>query len=201
MVLDIDPGIATPRCLVDTVASTCQPSWPEIVIADLAQVGKANLCGMMPHSLKDRSDRGHVEIVSIVVPTVKCSPHAVSVGYAVTGDVRRRASASSTSGRGVASAVLARHSVRDTESSRALLDTGFRRDFLPPPSDLAFREQGVKVTIALSKKSVDFFKSEAAKHHTQYQRMIRRLVDVYVDSYAKPLTPRLTRTPRKRAAD
>lgn len=74
------------------------------------------------------------------------------------------------------------------------------RDFLPPPSDLAFREQGVKVTIALSKKSVDFFKSEAAKHNTQYQRMIRRLIDAYVDSYAKPLTPRLTRTARKRAA-
>ncbi len=73
------------------------------------------------------------------------------------------------------------------------------RDFLPPPSDLAFREQGVKVTIALSKKSVDFFKFEAAKHNTQYQRMIRRLVDAYVDSYAKPLTPRLTRTTRKRA--
>lgn len=74
------------------------------------------------------------------------------------------------------------------------------RDFLPPPSDLAFREQGVKVTIALSKKSVDFFKSEAAKHNTQYQRMIRRLVDAYVDSYAKPQSPRFTRPTRKRAA-
>jgi predicted DNA binding CopG/RHH family protein len=57
-------------------------------------------------------------------------------------------------------------------------------DFLPPPEQLAFKEEGVKVTLALSKKSVDFFKSEAAKHHTQYQRMIRRLVDAYVDSYA-----------------
>jgi predicted DNA binding CopG/RHH family protein len=37
-----------------------------------------------------------------------------------------------------------------------------------------FREEGVKVTLALSKRSVDFFKSEAAKHRTQYQRMIRR---------------------------
>lgn len=57
-------------------------------------------------------------------------------------------------------------------------------DFLPSPDQLAFREEGVKVTIALSKKSVEFFKSEAAKHHTQYQRMIRRLIDAYVDSYA-----------------
>lgn len=35
-------------------------------------------------------------------------------------------------------------------------------DFLPSPDQLAFREEGVKVTIALSKKSVEFFKSEAA---------------------------------------
>ena len=59
-------------------------------------------------------------------------------------------------------------------------------DFLPPPEQLAFREEGVKVTLALSKKSVDFFKSEAAKHQTQYQRMIRRLVDAYVEGYATP---------------
>ena len=34
-------------------------------------------------------------------------------------------------------------------------------DFLPSPSELAFREEGVKVTLALSKSSVDFFKLEA----------------------------------------
>ncbi|MGB4780972.1 hypothetical protein [Candidatus Methylomirabilis sp.] len=73
-------------------------------------------------------------------------------------------------------------------------------DFLPPPEELAFREEGVKVTIALSKKSVEFFKSEASKHHTQYQRMIRKLIDSYVDSYAKPRTHRSTRTASKRAA-
>ena len=55
-------------------------------------------------------------------------------------------------------------------------------DFLPSPADLAFREEGVKVTLALSKKSVAFFKAEATKHHTQYQRMIRRLLDAYVDA-------------------
>ncbi len=74
------------------------------------------------------------------------------------------------------------------------------RDFLPPPEELAFREEGVKVTIALSKKSIDFFKTEASKHHTQYQRMIRKLIDTYVDTYAEPLTPRSTRTARNRAA-
>jgi hypothetical protein len=44
------------------------------------------------------------------------------------------------------------------------------RDFLPSPADLAFRDEDVKITITLSKKSVQFFKSEAAKADTQYQR-------------------------------
>ena len=55
-------------------------------------------------------------------------------------------------------------------------------DVLPSPAELAFREEGMKVTLALSKKSIEFFKSEATKHHTQYQRMIRRLIDAYVDA-------------------
>jgi len=57
-------------------------------------------------------------------------------------------------------------------------------DFLPSPAELAFNEEAVKVTLALSKKSIDFFKSEAAKNHTQYQRMIRRLVDSYVEAHS-----------------
>lgn len=52
-------------------------------------------------------------------------------------------------------------------------------DFLPPPEALAFREESVKVTLSLSKKSVEFFKQEAHKHHTPYQKMIRRLLDHY----------------------
>ncbi|GAB4446010.1 MAG: hypothetical protein Kow0031_28610 [Anaerolineae bacterium] len=52
-------------------------------------------------------------------------------------------------------------------------------DFLPPPEELAFREETVKVTIALSKSSVEFFKQEAARHHVSYQKMIRRLLDEY----------------------
>ena len=73
-------------------------------------------------------------------------------------------------------------------------------DFLPSPAELAFREEGVKVTLALSKKSVEFFKTEATRHHTQYQRMIRRLLDAYVDTQSVTLTRRAARTTRKRAA-
>jgi hypothetical protein len=62
-------------------------------------------------------------------------------------------------------------------------------DFLPRPEDLVFRDDGVKVTISLSKRSVEFFKNEARKHNTQYQRMIRRLLDAYaVHHQGRPLT-------------
>lgn len=73
------------------------------------------------------------------------------------------------------------------------------RDFLPPPEALAYREEGVKVTIALSKKSVDFFKSQAEKHQTQYQRMIRKLIDSYVETYSERQADRPAEVPRKRA--
>jgi predicted DNA binding CopG/RHH family protein len=57
------------------------------------------------------------------------------------------------------------------------------KDFLPSPGELAFKDDTVKVTIALSKESVAFFKREAKKNHTQYQKMIRRLLDAYTQSH------------------
>jgi hypothetical protein len=54
------------------------------------------------------------------------------------------------------------------------------RDFLPPPAELVFKEEQVKVTIGLSKASITFFKREARTHRTQYQKMIRQLLDLYV---------------------
>lgn len=61
-------------------------------------------------------------------------------------------------------------------------------DFLPSPGELAFREEQVKVTIALSKNTIEFFKREARRHHTPYQKMIRRLLDAYVAHHRKRLT-------------
>ena len=75
------------------------------------------------------------------------------------------------------------------------------RDFLPPPSALAFREEGVKVTLALSKSSVDFFKLQASRHRTPYQRMIRRLLDSYVEAHLPGTAPARPKRPApKRAA-
>ena len=59
-------------------------------------------------------------------------------------------------------------------------------DFLPPPHELVVKEDVEKVTIALSRRSVDFFRKEAKKHGTQYQRMIRALVDRYAQQNAPP---------------
>ena len=53
------------------------------------------------------------------------------------------------------------------------------KDFLPSPAELALKEETVKVTISLSRASVEFFKNEAKKYNTQYQKMIRRLLDEY----------------------
>jgi predicted DNA binding CopG/RHH family protein len=74
-------------------------------------------------------------------------------------------------------------------------------DFLPSPAELAFREESVKVTISLSKKSIDFFKKEASKHHTQYQRMIRQLLDSYAETQSGVRTGRASgQTKKLRAA-
>lgn len=70
-------------------------------------------------------------------------------------------------------------------------------DFLPRPEELVYRDKGVKVTIALSKRSIEFFKGEARKDNTQYQRMIRRLLDAYAEHHSPPRTPRSTRTRAK----
>ena len=58
-------------------------------------------------------------------------------------------------------------------------------DFLPSPAELAFREDTVKVTITLSKSSVAFFKEKAEEHHTAYQKMIRNLLDSYVERHRR----------------
>jgi predicted DNA binding CopG/RHH family protein len=55
------------------------------------------------------------------------------------------------------------------------------KDFLPPPDKLVMRESNVKVTLSLSRKSVDFFKREAKKQRVPYQRMIRALVNAYAE--------------------
>ena len=58
-------------------------------------------------------------------------------------------------------------------------------DFLPPPDQLALKDENVKITIALKKSSIYFFKDEAKKQHTSYQKMIRQVIDWYASHYKK----------------
>lgn len=59
------------------------------------------------------------------------------------------------------------------------------KDFLPPPDQLVFSEENVKVTISFKKTSIDFFKKQAKKQHISYQRMIRQVIDRYTSDYQK----------------
>lgn len=52
-------------------------------------------------------------------------------------------------------------------------------DFLPKPKDLVLKHETVKVTLSLTKDSIEFFKDQAEKHHGHYQAMIRNLLDEY----------------------
>jgi hypothetical protein len=60
-------------------------------------------------------------------------------------------------------------------------------DFLPPPDQLVLRDDGVKITISLSKRSVDFFKRHAARSKVPYQKMIRSLLDGYAKHHEADL--------------
>ena len=57
-------------------------------------------------------------------------------------------------------------------------------DFLPQPKDLVLKEETAKITISLTKSSIEFFKDEAEKYQTNYQTMIRTLIDKYAARYA-----------------
>lgn len=59
------------------------------------------------------------------------------------------------------------------------------KDFLPSPDQLVLRDDNVKVTLSLSRRSIDFFKREAKKRRVPYQRMIRALVDRYAERVGK----------------
>lgn len=58
------------------------------------------------------------------------------------------------------------------------------KDFLPTPAELVSPERTVKITIALKKQSVEFFKHKAEQYHTKYQKMIRELLDKYAMQYS-----------------
>ena len=54
-------------------------------------------------------------------------------------------------------------------------------DFLPSPEQLILKgPETEKITIALSKDSLNFFRQKGRELGAPYQRMIRNLIDAYV---------------------
>ncbi|MHC4508490.1 MAG: hypothetical protein ACYTAO_05955 [Planctomycetota bacterium] len=53
---------------------------------------------------------------------------------------------------------------------------------------LAHQSEMVGRSPTPSKSSVDFFKKQARKHHTEYQKMIRRLLNLYVTHHPERKT-------------
>jgi len=56
-------------------------------------------------------------------------------------------------------------------------------DFLPSPDKLVIPDDSVKITLRISKSSMEFFKGRAKKYDTKYQKMIRLLLDKYTEKY------------------
>ncbi len=56
-------------------------------------------------------------------------------------------------------------------------------DFLPSPDQLVLKEETVRVTLNLNRRSVDFFKSSARKNGVPYQSMIRKVLEIYTERY------------------
>lgn len=66
-------------------------------------------------------------------------------------------------------------------------------DFLPLPDALVGREDNVKVTLGLPRRSVEYFKRAAKARRVPYQRMIRALVDAYAERQRKVKSWRMRR--------
>lgn len=69
---------------------------------------------------------------------------------------------------------------RSIKYTDELIEARVIGDFLPSPENLILKEKKTRVTLVLTQKSLDFFKSAAKKHGASYQAMIRRLIDYYV---------------------
>ena len=69
------------------------------------------------------------------------------------------------------------------ELAEAIEQAEVIQDFLPSPDRLVVREETVRITLNLNKRSVDFFKSSAQQNGVPYQSMIRRVLDIYAERY------------------
>ena len=57
---------------------------------------------------------------------------------------------------------------------------------LPSPDELADNAPRTKITLTVDDDALAFFKEEAKRQKTSYQRMIRNLVSAYAKAHGKP---------------
>ena len=70
-----------------------------------------------------------------------------------------------------------------TDISEAINNSVIIKDFLPSPDELVLKEKTQRITINLSEKSINFFKTTAKKNKVSYQQMIKEILDRYTDYY------------------
>lgn len=57
-------------------------------------------------------------------------------------------------------------------------------DTLPSPEELFIPDEKVKITIALDRETLAFFKSRSKKNGVKYQKMIREILKKYAEKYS-----------------
>jgi hypothetical protein len=75
VVLDIHPRIARPRRLEEDMAASRLPGLTEELLANLEQIGKPHIRGLLAHPLENLLRGRRAETVSIMAPSVEA--HAV----------------------------------------------------------------------------------------------------------------------------
>ena len=58
---------------------------------------------------------------------------------------------------------------------------------LPSPEELADKAPSTKITIAVDDDALEFFRGEAKRLKTSYQRMMRNLLSAYARSHRQPV--------------
>ena len=69
------------------------------------------------------------------------------------------------------------------EVADSIIRSSIIDDFLPPPEELVFMEESERITLNLSKSSLEFFRKKATELGIPYQRMIKRIVDMYARKF------------------
>lgn len=68
---------------------------------------------------------------------------------------------------------------RYTEGPESLKTAKVIEDIFPSPEDLLLEDETIRISINLTKSTVESFKRFANEHDTKYQRVIRRLLDEF----------------------